>query len=288
MKLPSTIQEIQKNNLRCFRIENAHATAEIYAHGAHLAHYQPRVHKPVLWMSERSDFATGEPIRGGVPLCFPWFGAKKDDANAPAHGLARLSDWRLKSASEDEAATELIFVPSPEILVQNDWPKCDVLLRVSIGEQLNIRFQAHNNSASTCSYEIALHSYFAVSDVRQISIAGLENARYWDKVAQSEFAAENAPLRFNGETDRVYDSASTCTVRDEAWQREIVVEKGHSQNTVVWNPWLEKAALMGDFGDDEWPHMACIETANVGENCVVLAPNEGHSTSATISVRDLR
>lgn len=288
IQLPSTIQEIQKNNLRCYRIENAHATAEICAHGAHLAHWQPRGHKPVLWMSEQSDFAVGEAIRGGVPLCFPWFGPKSDDANAPAHGIARTLNWQLKSASEDEVATELIFVPSDEIIAQNDWPQCEVLLRVSIGEQLNISFEAHNNSASTCSYEIALHSYFAVSDVRQVSISGLENAFYWDKVAQRDCAADNAPLRFTGETDRVYDSASTCTLRDEAWQREIVIDKNRSMNTVVWNPWIEKAARMDDFGDDEWTQMACIETANVGDNRVVLKPGEGHYTSATIGVRDLR
>ena len=288
MKLPSTIQEIQKNNLRCYRIENAHATAEIYAHGAHLAHYQLRGQQPVLWMSERSDFAAGEPIRGGVPLCFPWFGPKNDDASASAHGLARLSDWQLKSAREDEAATELIFVPSAELVAQNDWPQCDVQLRVSIGAQLGISFETRNNAASTCTYEIALHSYLAVSDVRQISINGLENATYFDKVAQRECETDNAPLRFNGETDRVYDSASTCTLRDEQWQREIVIEKNDSLNTIVWNPWIEKAQRMNDFGDEEWPHMACIETANVGDNRVVLAPGAAHSTNATISVRDLR
>ncbi len=288
IQLPSTIQEIQQNNLRCYRIENAHATAEIYAHGAHLAHYQPRGQQPVLWMSERSHFAAGEPIRGGVPLCFPWFGAKKDDANAPAHGIARLSDWQLKSANETDDATELTFAPSPEIIVQNDWTQCGVWLHVSIGAQLEISFEAHNDTASTCSYEIALHSYFAVSDVRQIFIAGLEDASYWSKVAQRDCEADNAPLTFTQETDRIYHSASTCTLRDEQWQREIVVEKSHSHNTVVWNPWIEKAARMDDFGGDEWRQMVCIETANVGENRVVLAPNQTHSTSATISARDLR
>ena len=309
MELPTSIQEIENNNLRCYRIENAAATAEIYAHGAHIAHWQPRPQQPVLWMSEHSHFEARQSIRGGVPICFPWFGPKSDDPNAPAHGLARTLNWQLKSASEDESATELIFVPAPEVAAQNGWPKLDIQLRVSIGEQLEISFEAHNKSASTCSYEIALHSYFAVSDVRNIPLNGLEDATYFDKVAfqrrfrwlmpmenalssyknePPECEAENASLHFTHETDRIYKSASTCTLRDEAWQREIVIEKSHSLNTIVWNPWIEKAARMADFGDEEWTQMACIETANVGENHVILAPNESHSTSAKISARDLR
>ncbi len=268
-------------------VENQYSSAGIYLHGAHVTHWEPRGQKPVLWMSEKSDFASGKSIRGGVPLCFPWFGPKSDDADAPAHGLARLFDWKLQAASENEKAKELVFVPSSEVVAQDGWPQLDVQLRLSIGEQLEIRFEAQNNSASTCEYEIALHSYFTVSDARQVSISGLEDAPYWDKIVNDE-KSENAPLRFTQETDRVYDSASTCVLLDEAWQREIVVEKSGSQSTVVWNPWIEKARRMADFGDEEWPRMACIETANVGENRVVLEPNREHATAVKISVRALR
>ena len=293
MELPSTIQEIEKHNLRCYRIENDAATAEIYAHGAHIAHWQPHGERPVLWMSQHSHFEAGKPIRGGVPICFPWFGPKSDDANAPAHGLARTLDWQLDSASEKSWATELIFVPSPEITAQKGWPDCDVQVRFYIGQELRIDFLVHNRTASTCSYEIALHSYFAVSNVRKVYIDKLRdrnnsNVLYYDKVAQRDCVEKNTSLRFNGETDRVYETTRECMLWNVGWSQEIIIDKVGSYNTIVWNPWIEKAARMEDFGDDEWMKMVCIETANVGDNRVVLGPYKKHCTLLNISMRGRR
>ena len=266
-------------------IQNQEANAEIYQHGAHLTHWQPKNQQPVLWMSAQSIFAPTKPIRGGVPICFPWFGPKTDDTQAPAHGLARIGNWKISRAEN----TSVICAPDDETIAQNGWPQnCAVQFSVLCSEILKMSFNVHNAGQSTLEYEIAHHTYFAVGDVRQIEVRGLEDLKYFDKVAGVERKAENTPIRFTGETDRVYsDTTGDCIIVDPILKREITIHKADSLSTIVWNPWIAKAAAMPDFGDDEWPQMVCIETANVGANRVRLEPNQSHTMSAEIAVRSL-
>lgn len=284
----SLIQRVSgQNDLPRWTIENQHATAEIYEHGAQLMHWQPKNQEPVLWLSAQSTFAPDKAIRGGVPLCFPWFGPKANDEQAPAHGIARIGNWRLTGFSQpDLHSNAVVFEPDEAMRAHPDWPDgCQVQHRVAIGAELEMNFSAYNAGQSTLEFEIALHSYFAVGDVRQIEILGLEAAKYFDKVAGVERDAEQAPIRFSGETDRVYsDIQSQCVIVDPIKNRQIVVRSA-SQSTVVWNPWIDKAARMNDFGSDEWTQMVCVETANIGRNRVRLEPGQTQVTSANIKLR---
>lgn len=269
-------------------VENALGRAQIYDHGAHVAAFQPRASTyPVLWLSQQSMFEDDKAIRGGVPLCFPWFGPRDGDSSAPMHGLARLGLWQLSQASEDSGGTKLQFVPSPELEERGLWPKgAAVSLQVLVGEALEISFTAEARERS-CAFEIALHTYLSVGDVRTVEVFGLEGAPFWDKVARTQQRGDRGSLRIKGETDRVYTSSSTCTVRDSAWRREIVIEKQNSGSTVVWNPGAAKASKMPDFGDGEWSQMLCVETANVGRHRIELALGASHTTTARISVREM-
>lgn len=267
-------------------IENEHGNAEIFLHGAHLTHWQPRGHQPVLWTSDQSTFAPAKAIRGGVPICFPWFGPNTSDPDAPMHGLARTMDWKLLSAVESDEGT-IVTLTSTHPHESEGWPRgCEARFAITIGAKLEMLFVVANTDGEVFDYEIALHTYFLVGDARQIEISGTQGQKYFDKVAGSEHQQDSAPIQISGETDRVYfDSTSSCVLHDPVLNRDITVSKDGSQTTVIWNPWSDKAARMPDFGDEEWTQMVCIETANSGRNAMTLAPGESHTASAIIDVQ---
>ncbi len=269
-------------------VTSALAEAHVCLHGAHVTHFQPHGHAPVLFLSGRSSFAAGQPIRGGVPICFPWFGPRAGHPEAPAHGFARTMPWEVESLSVDGDQTVLAVLRlTANDAIRAHWPH-DFILRhhIVIGQRLAMILEVENISREPFTYEAALHTYLAVADARTATVTGLENAAYRDKTDGLQMKTQPAePLRFTGETDRVFENTrTTCALHDPSGGRHITVEKSGSATTVVWNPWIEKAAAMRDFGDDEWPRMACIETANAGANALTLAPGAKHSMRAVISV----
>jgi D-hexose-6-phosphate mutarotase len=267
------------------------AEALVYLHGAHVAHYQPRGARPVLWVSRESRFESGRPIRGGVPICFPWFGPKAGAPDAPLHGFARIRPWTLRSVAPGpggalRAALELVSDASTRTLFPHE---LRVTLEVAVGATLGLALTVRNESARPFTYEEALHSYFAVGDVRACRIRGLEGAGFVDKTAAgARRPGEAAPIAVVAETDRVYTgTTATVTVEDPGLGRRLSVAKTGSRTTVVWNPWIAKAAAMPDFGDDEWTGMLCVETANALEDAVTLGPGEVHTTTVTIEAQPL-
>ena len=264
------------------------ATGRIFLHGAHIAAWQPAGAQPVLFMSGHSYFVPGKAIRGGVPLIFPWFGARAGDAKAPQHGFARTAAWTVESvnASADESVAIVLRLDASR-QTRASWPFAfTARLRATLGATLQMTLEIENRSPAAFQFEEALHTYLAVSHVENVAVLGLENTEYIDKVdslARKRLGAD--PLFLSGETDRVFvNTAASCTVDDSEMGRRIVVEKSGSNSTVVWNPWAAKAKAMADFGNDEWPKMLCVETANAGENSVTLAPGATHTMIATIRV----
>jgi glucose-6-phosphate 1-epimerase len=269
-------------------VNNPQARAQIYLHGAHVTFWQPAGHDSVLWMSRESLWDAAKPIRGGVPVCFPWFGPHATDRSAPGHGFARLLDWALIDAQDDtNGATRLTFRLTPPAAPPAAWPHTfEATYRVAVGSSLGLALEVRNIGDRAFSFEEALHTYFAVRDVRRIEVRGLEGADYLDKVAGAARRNQGPdPIRFTGETDRVYlHTQADCTVHDPGAGRRLVVRKSGSDATVVWNPWIEKARAMPDYGDDEWPGMVCVETSNVNVHAVTLAPGGHHTMTATIDV----
>jgi glucose-6-phosphate 1-epimerase len=266
-------------------IANRLAAAHIYLHGAHVTHFQPAGAQPVLWLSASSWFADGKPIRGGVPLCWPWFGPHSARKDAPGHGFARLRSWTLSETAQlSDGRTRAVFTLADDAATRALWPHAFRLrYAVTVGRDLELDLRVDNAGDTAFRYEEALHTYLAVDDIRRTTVDGLAGTPYLDKVRDFARVVQDGAVSFSGETDRVYlDTTAACTLADG--RRRLVVGKEGSADTVVWNPWIAKAKAMADFGDDEWAGMACVETVNALDHAVVLAPGASHHLVARIGV----
>lgn len=272
------------------RVTGRSGEAEVYLHGAHVTSWNPVGQDPVLWMSRASQFNSDAPLRGGVPVCFPWFGAHAGDPQAPAHGFARLAEWSLFEAREVGDDVTLVFrLTDSDQTRASAWPhRFEATYTVTVGARLVLELQVTNLDAEAVTYEEALHTYVGVTDVHEVRVTGMEGTAYLDGLGGPEPAREECPVRFTGETDRIYlDTRATTTIEDGAGGRAVTIRKAGSDTTVVWNPWIDKAAAMGDFGDDEWTGMVCVETCNVRDAAVRLAPGVSHTMTATLDVSPL-
>jgi D-hexose-6-phosphate mutarotase len=271
-------------------IETDRCRARLTPYGGQLCEWTPAGQPtPALFLSPRSTFAAGKAIRGGVPVCFPWFGAHPTDRTRPAHGFARTRMWQVEGVTLDERGDIRVAQRlASDAGTRGHWnAEFAASLTISLGTSLAMTFEVENTGADDIAYEIALHAYLAVGDVEKIRVHGLEQTRFLDKVdGMKEHATGAGPLVLAGETDRVFlDTTATCTVDDPTLGRRIRVEKSHSQATVVWNPWLEKAAAMTDLGADAWHRFVCVEAANCGPHAVHLSPRARHAMTARIDVR---
>lgn len=270
-----------RGGLRYLDLRCNGAEAHVYLHGAHVLHYQPDGQAPVLWHSRESLFETNKPIRGGIPVCWPWFGAHAADSTLPAHGYARLSEWvPVASSASATATTVTLRFPASQ------GRSAIAELTVVLGPALEVTLATTNTGTSAMPLSEALHSYFAVSDIRSVSVTGLDQECYIDTLqAGRPTLKQEGTVTFGAETDRIYiDTSRECVIADPGLHRRIRIGKQGSLSTVVWNPWIAKAARMPDFGDDEYPEMVCVETANCGPNAFSLAPGETHAMSTRISV----
>jgi len=270
-----------KGGLRYLDLRCNGAEAHVYLHGAHVLHYQPAGQAPVLWYSKKSLFEANKPIRGGIPVCWPWFGAHATDATLPAHGYARLSEWEPVASSASATATTVTLR-----LPVSQGRSALAELTVVLGPALEVTLATTNTGDAAMPLSEALHSYFAVSDIRTVSVAGLDQEHYIDTLpAGRPILTQEGPVTFDAETDRIYiDTTRECVIADPGMHRRIRIGKNGSLSTVVWNPWIAKAARMPDFGDNEYPEMVCIETANCGPNAISLAPGKTHAMTTRIGV----
>jgi glucose-6-phosphate 1-epimerase len=269
-------------------------TAELYLQGAHITQWQPTGHRPVLFLSERSFFAPGKAIRGGIPIVFPWFGprtATPDDTrtDGPSHGFARTSDWTLAFAalSGDNLHLTLTLGPSDASRALG-YDHFALAYDITIGIELQARLTVRNQGTEPLHFEEALHTYFSVGDSQQISIIGLSDTEYIDKTDNSKKKRQTDPLlTLTGETDRPYlNTVVPVNIDDPVYKRRVTVDKAESKTTVVWNPWSELIKTLPDLTPHCWVTMVCIETANVGPNAITLASGEQHTMEAHLFVQE--
>lgn len=267
---------------------------EVFLLGAHLTAWEPAGQAPVLWMTRQARFASGTPIRGGVPICWPWFGPGRDPA-LPAHGCVRTRAWTCASAhvDADGEATVILELASDEAtrrLFPHDWR---LRYRITAGRGLDLSLTATNTGATAFPVSEALHTYLAVGDVRRIELAGLEGVDYLDRNESQGFhllpvpprARQEGAVTVAGEVDRHYlDPAAPARLRDPLWHRTLRMAKRGSHGTQVWNPWIDKARRLADLGDHEWPGFLCLEAANAFAGAYTLAPGESHELGCSFAV----
>jgi glucose-6-phosphate 1-epimerase len=263
------------------------AEADVYLQGAHVTHWTPRGQRPVLFVSPKSLFTPGKAIRGGVPVIFPWFGPRGDGLPGPAHGFARSMEWAIEAARlRNDGKVEIALTLAPNDATRGFGYAFHLRFRVTVGSELEMELETRNDANEPLIYEEALHTYFAIADIHQASVSGLEGTTYIDKTdGFKRKKLGNEPVRIAKETDQVHLSTRvTCVVHDPVWNRRIIVEKSGSDSTVVWNPWIDKTKGMSDMASDDWKGLICVETANAADNAVHLSPGASHKLTASIHV----
>jgi glucose-6-phosphate 1-epimerase len=251
-------------------ITTGRSAAEIYLHGAHITGFQKNGEPPLLFLSRLSQFAAGKAIRGGVPVCFPWFGQRAGDV---MHGFARITEWNLIATAAMPDGGVTIRFRLLSTAANAAWPAYRAEFVVAVTDQLAMELITTNESPDrNFDFENCLHTYFAVSDIRDVSITGLKGAHYLDKTQNGARKLETADaICITAETNRVYpDTPGTVEIHDAKFRRTIRVEKNNSASTVVWNPWTTQH--MPDFDPAEHRQMLCVESGNVSENKIALAP----------------
>jgi len=272
--------------LPLMRIITPWSAAEIYPHGAHVAGFQKNGEPPLIFLSRKSYFVPGKPIRGGVPICFPWFGNRDGE---PSHGFARSSTWQLVNNSVAPNGAVTLTFALPQISGRDTWKNLRTEFIVTVADTLTMELIAANDSCGeTIEFENCLHTYFHAGDIGAVSISGLQGTPFNDNAAggNGELKVENDPvLRITKETNRIYpDSTAAVEIHDEQLKRVIRVEKFGSNSTVVWNPWTTQK-LPDDFDPAEHAQMVCVESGNVKQNKITLAPGKSSALKVVISSR---
>ncbi len=265
-------------------IQNDAASAKISMQGAHVLSWIPKSGEDVIWMSPDASFVIGKSLRGGIPVCWPWFGAHARNNALPAHGFARTVFWQLTD-------TQLLSDNETQITFQLDtrdlgdryyamWPAATVLeYRLTIGRQLSMELITTNHSKAGICIGQALHTYFNISDIGRIRLTGLEHTDYLDKTENFSRKTQKGDIKVDSEIDRVYlDTADDVIIHDQA--RKITIQKLGSRSTVVWNPWRAVAEKMADLGKDGYRKMLCVESANTADDTVTIAAGDSHSLRA--------
>jgi glucose-6-phosphate 1-epimerase len=269
-------------------INNAKAHATISTYSGQVLSYRPKTQKDdLLFVSDKAYYESGKAIKGGIPVCWPWFGADPDDLGRPAHGFVRNRQWEV-SASESlaDGSTKVVLglVDSEE--TRKIWPHPFKLnIEITVGDSLSVALVTHNNGDENVTISQALHTYFYVGDIGKVSVLGLDGVEYLDKVDDFDEKTQSGPVTINGEVDRIYKGVSgELVIEDESLGRKIRIASTGCSTAVVWNPWSEIAASMGDLDDDDYRKMICVETANAGPETVEVAAGNSYRLEAVYTI----
>lgn len=289
--------EGQKASYEALRLSTRHGTAIIALHGGHLLSWQPSGEREVFWMSP-SSLPAPAAIRGGVPVCWPWFAKQGKSAEALQHGPVRNLKWTVSAVHEaSDEAVSLSLVPALQAqsladgtpLAEGVTPGLSLRMDLHLGAELRQSLHTENQSGAPFPLTQALHSYFAVSHAERVAIDGLQDLHYSDKLRDYAADVQTQPFALEQACDRIYASQdnSLYVIRDSAWQRAIEIEVHGSRSVVVWNPGAATARNMVDVPDESWPDFFCVEAANAGLDVIDLAPGQAHAITQTLRVKRL-
>jgi glucose-6-phosphate 1-epimerase len=278
--------EAGRNGLPRIVIKTAAASGIVYLYGAHVTSWRPAGAEELIFLSRHARWEEGKAIRGGIPVCFPWFRAKADNPAAPQHGFVRTRIWKLEDlTSENDVVTAFLVTESDE--ASRKWWPYEFRLehRITMGAALRLELIVTNTGTVPFRFEEALHTYHEVGEVDQVRIAGLDQAAYLDNTDYNAKKIQTGDVVFSKATDNAYlDTHAPLEIADPVLKRRIRIQKENSRTTVVWNPWKEGAASLSDLGNEDWRQMACAEASNILDDAVTLPPGRQHRMAATLSV----
>lgn len=268
------------------QITTAAASAEIYLHGAQVTSWRPAGSEEVIFLSAKSHWQDGRAIRGGIPVCFPWFRGKADNPQAPAHGFVRTKTWELLSTRQENGSVVVTMATGSDEASRQWWPyEVRAVHRITVGSELKLELTVTNTGAVPLQFEEALHTYYRVGDAEKTRIAGLDQIHYLDNMDGNRDKLQSGDVAMTGPTDNAYlNTSGPLELIDPLLQRRIRIEKNNSRSTVVWNPWQSGAEKLADLGNDEWREMACVEASNILSCAVRLAPGEEHCLAVSMAV----
>ncbi len=268
-------------------------TAEVALQGAQVLSWQPQGHAPVIWLSPMERLArpagTPKPVRGGTPVCWPWFAGHPSDAAKPAHGFVRTKLWTIDRTERSADTVRVTLSIATSDADQPLWPHAArVQLVVTMGALLGLALTTHNTGTAPFELTEALHTYFAVGDIADVTVEGFDGQSYTDKLDDNARKLQAGTIRFTAEVDRIYDAhTGAATIVDAGLKRRIDITKSGSCSSVVWNPWSAKAARLSDLGPDGWRRYVCVDTCNAGADVVTVAPGTKHTMTAQYRVTAL-
>lgn len=288
VSLPSSVTlDEGSGGLPRLRVQTASCTGELYLMGAHVTEWTPAEAEPVLWVSAHSKWAEGEPIRGGIPVCGPWFGPGRAGGLTPAHGWFRILPWELAEVVDADGVVTVRLTLDGADAPHDVGRGLSAAYEIGFGDTLRLALTV-TAGPQGLELEEAFHTYFSVSDIASLTVEGLDGCRYVDKAPGGRAVnAQTGSVSFTRETDRVYAHEGEVSIVDPSANRRIAITKEGSASTVVWNPWVAKAAALEDFGDDEWRQMICVEAANALRAAVSLEPGQSHTMVATTAVQTI-
>ena len=268
-------------------IRNAKGSALISLYAGQVLQYQRHADEHgLLFLSSQSAYQGGKAIRGGVPICWPWFGADPEGLGRANHGFARTRNWSVISTQAlDDGETELVLGMDADAQTREIWPHDFALrLRITVGDSLRMSLQTRNTGEHDFVISQALHTYFEIGDVQRARVLGLDGLAYIDKALGGVRGQQDGELSIDREIDRIYQHSSKqpgneLVLQDDALKRRVRISSSGSRTSVVWNPWRELTASMADLGDEDYRRMLCVETANAADDVVSLQPGEQHELS---------
>ncbi|KEI71103.1 D-hexose-6-phosphate mutarotase [Endozoicomonas elysicola] len=282
--LSPSIARYNMNGLAILKVQSPKCEAAISLHGGHLFQFKPTGEQDVIWLSNKAIFSEEKAIRGGVPVCWPWFG----QVGSPSHGFARTSNWQLLDHEENEQAVTIRLKLSASKQTRVVWPHdFSAVLTFTLGETLRINLEMINTGETPWQWSGALHTYFAIAEATETWITGAGTS-YIDSLKNDLPCETTEALIINQSIDRIYTTPEeTISIHDQGNQRTInVLNRGHN-SAVIWNPWKDLSRSMGDMSDDGYETMVCVEATQYAKDLAsgsLLMPGEKQSLSTEITV----
>ena len=269
-------------------INNARAHATVSTYAGQLLSYRPKDQQDdLLYVSDKAYYEEGKAIRGGIPVCWPWFGPDPENRGRPAHGFVRNRQWQVSgSESLADGSTKIILSITDNEATRTLWPHPFRLdIELTVGDTLGVVLVTHNTGTDSITISQALHSYFQVGDITRVRVLGLDGIHYLDKVDDSARKTQTGPLAISGEVDRIYTGVTgDLSIEDASLERKIAIASSGCSTIVVWNPWSEIAASMADLDADDYLRMLCVETANAGPETVTISAGDCYRLAAEYSI----